>query len=79
MAVNCVSIETRPFAPAMPGDARDAASDIIVTGFGGRVSINGQDMLTIKYSGIDGSVLWQNRYNGPVNSIGQWPWTPSAM
>jgi hypothetical protein len=46
---------------------RDAAGDIIVTGStaGG---ILGADMLTIKYSGADGSVLWQQRYNGPANS-----------
>ena len=25
-------------------------------------------MLTIKYSGSDGSVIWQQRYNGPANS-----------
>jgi hypothetical protein len=45
---------------------RDAAGDIIVTGTtaGG---IIGQDMLTIKYSGADGSVLWQKRYNGLAN------------
>src|SRR5437667_46815 len=24
-------------------------------------------MLTIKYSGADGSVIWQKRYNGPAN------------
>src|SRR5882672_9947091 len=29
--------------------------------------ITGKDMLTIKYSGADGSVLWQKRYNGPAN------------
>ena len=49
---------------------RDAAGDIIVTGTtaGG---IPGQDMLTIKYSGADGSVLWQQRYNGPSNGDDQ--------
>jgi uncharacterized delta-60 repeat protein len=39
----------------------DAAGDIIVTGTAG------SDMLTIKYSGTDGSVLWQQRDNGPAN------------
>ena len=41
---------------------RDAADDIIVTGStaGG---IPRADMLTIKYSGADGSVLWQQHYN----------------
>lgn len=39
---------------------RDAAGDIIVTGTtdGG----TGPDVLTIKYSGTDGAVLWQQRY-----------------
>jgi hypothetical protein len=27
----------------------------------------GADVLTIKYSGADGSVLWQQRYKPPVN------------
>jgi len=39
---------------------RDGAGDIIVTG---AVDF---EMLTIKYSGADGSVLWQRRYNGPA-------------
>ena len=50
---------------------RDAAGDIIVTGVtDGRMDdrITGHDLLTIKYSGADGSVLWQKRYNGPANS-----------
>ena len=44
----------------------DAAGDIIVTG----TTDDGItfDMLTIKYSGADGSVLWQQRYNGPENN-----------
>ena len=46
---------------------RDAAGDVIVTGFTDD-GITGQDMLTIKYSGADGSVIWQKRYNGPANS-----------
>src|SRR5262245_25167102 len=45
---------------------RDAAGDIIVTGTTDD-RIHGRDMLTIKYSGADGSVLWQQRYNGPAN------------
>ncbi len=41
---------------------RNAAGDIVVTG-------NSEgDMLTIKYSGADGTVIWQQRYNGPANS-----------
>ncbi len=45
---------------------RDAADDIIVTGttFVGGTS----DILTIKYSGADGSVLWQNRH-GTTNAF----------
>jgi uncharacterized delta-60 repeat protein len=46
---------------------RDAAGDIIVTGTTDD-GIHGPDMLTIKYSGTDGSVIWQERYNGPANS-----------
>jgi hypothetical protein len=44
----------------------DPAGDIIVTGTtdGGAT---GRDILTIKYSGADGSALWQQRYNGPAN------------
>ena len=38
---------------------RDAAGNIIVAGS------TGHDMLTIKYSGADGSELWQKRYKGP--------------
>lgn len=46
---------------------RDAAGDIIVTGTTDNRT-TGLDMLTIKYSGADGSVLWQQRYNGPANN-----------
>lgn len=46
---------------------RDAVGDIIVVG-STEDGTTGQDMLTIKYSGVDGSVLWQKRYNGPANS-----------
>src|SRR5437867_2505781 len=45
----------------------DAAGDIIVAG-NTDDGITGSDMLTIKYSGADGSVIWQKRYNGPANS-----------
>jgi uncharacterized delta-60 repeat protein len=45
----------------------DAVGDIIVTG-GTYDGITSYDMLTIKYSGADGAVLWQQRYNGPANS-----------
>jgi len=43
--------------------ACDAAGDIIVTGTT-EDGIN-TDMMTVKYSGANGSVLWQKRYNGP--------------
>jgi hypothetical protein len=44
----------------------DAAGDMVVTGTTDN-GITGQDMLTMKYSGADGSVLWQRRYYGPAN------------
>jgi hypothetical protein len=40
---------------------RDAAGHVIVTG------TSGPDMLTLKYSGANGSVLWQRRYDGTAN------------
>ncbi len=46
----------------------DAVGDMIVTGTTDD-RINGLDMLTIKYSGADGTVLWQRRYNGPANGF----------
>jgi hypothetical protein len=48
----------------------DAAGDFIVTGSTDEGN-TGRDMLTIKYSGADGSVLWQRRYNGPANDDDQ--------
>lgn len=46
---------------------RDAAGDIIVTGTTDD-GTSGLDILTIKYSGIDGAVLWTKRYDGPANA-----------
>ena len=46
--------------------ARGAAGDIIVTG-NTVDDLTGSDMLTIKYSGANGSVVWRKRYNGPAN------------
>jgi len=46
----------------------DAAGDLIVTGSTGD-GITRPDMLTIKFSGADGSVLWRKSYNGPANSL----------
>jgi hypothetical protein len=60
---------------------RDAAGDIIVAG-NTHADSTGQDMLTIKYSGADGSVLWQKRYNGPRGATipsKRWRWTTAAM
>ncbi len=45
---------------------RDTAGDIIVAGYAND-GVVGQDMLTIKYSRAEGSVIWQQRYNGPAN------------
>lgn len=45
----------------------DAAGDVVVTGSTDD-GITGRDMLTLKYSGADGSVMWQTRYNGPASS-----------
>jgi hypothetical protein len=39
---------------------RDSASDIIVAGTSDN-NASGPDILTIKYSGVDGSMLWQRR------------------
>ncbi len=43
----------------------DATGDVIVTGT--TSGFQGGDMVTIKYSGSDGSVLWRQRYNSPSN------------
>lgn len=45
---------------------RDAAGNIIVVGFTDD-GVTARDILTIKYSGVDGALLWQRRYNGPRN------------
>src|SRR5215813_781486 len=50
--------------------ASDARGDIIVAGYTDD-RFNGQDILTIKYSGADGSVVWSRRYNGPANGDDQ--------
>ena len=54
---------------------RDAAGDIIVTGSTGLPGTSRHDILTIKYSGADGSVLWQQRYNSSGNTDDR----PSAL
>jgi hypothetical protein len=43
---------------------RDAAGDLIVTGTTDD-NTSAKDILTIKYSGVDGSVIWQRRYSSP--------------
>ena len=45
---------------------RDGAGDFIVTG-SSSIGTSGLDMLTLKYSGASGALLWQKRYNGPAN------------
>jgi hypothetical protein len=44
----------------------DGAGDFIVTGTSAN-GTSGLDMLTLKYSGASGALLWQKRYNGPAN------------
>src|SRR5688572_15871240 len=45
----------------------DKTGDVIVAGYTdeGR---SGSDMLTIKYSGKDGSLIWKRTYDGPAHS-----------
>ena len=43
----------------------DAAGDVLVAGY--TEDGTGSDMLTIKYSGVDGSVIWRARYDGPTH------------
>ena len=52
----------------------DAAGDVIVTGQTDN-GLNGQDIVTIKYSGSNGSVIWQRRYDSGGNAND----TPSAL
>lgn len=45
--------------------ATDATGDLVVTGVtGGGISVT--DMVTIKYSGATGAMLWRQQYNGPA-------------
>ncbi len=53
--------------PAAPAAVTfDHAGDVIVTGS----SYNGtaNDFYTAKYSGVDGTLLWERYYNGPTNN-----------
>jgi hypothetical protein len=49
----------------------DASGDIIVAGSIGAAGslTDSPDMLIVKYSGANGSLIWQKRYNGAANSI----------
>jgi hypothetical protein len=57
-----------------PGDGEDGANamamdksgNVFVTGFSAGLG-SGFDFYTAKYSGLDGSLLWERRYNGPSN------------
>src|SRR5262245_23397491 len=46
--------------------ALDPAGDVVIAGVSAG-GISAQDMLTIKYSGANGTILWQRRYNDPSN------------
>ena len=46
---------------------RDVAGDIIVIG-SSYTGNTATDIVTVKYSGRDGSVIWQRRHDGPANS-----------
>jgi uncharacterized delta-60 repeat protein len=44
----------------------DSRGDVIVAGYTDRGNL-AKDFLTIKFSGTNGSILWERRYNGPLN------------
>lgn len=46
--------------------AVDGSGNVAVTGYCSTPSVS--DCFTAKFSGADGSVIWQKRYNGPGNS-----------
>jgi hypothetical protein len=56
-----------------PADAWDQAASLAVDGAGNVIVTgnswngNNNDFLTLKYAAGDGSVLWERRYNGPMN------------
>lgn len=43
----------------------DSAGNVVVTGY--TEDGTGSDILTIKYSGVDGAVIWRVRYDGPTH------------
>jgi deoxycytidylate deaminase len=49
----------------------DSNGDVIVTGYS--TSTNQRDYYTIKYDGVDGSVIWQVRYNNSAQNGGDEP------
>lgn len=46
--------------------AVDAAGDVYVSG--NSYSGTNQDIYTAKYAAVDGSLIWEKRYNGPANN-----------
>ena len=49
----------------------DSNGDVIVTGYS--TSTNQRDYYTIKYNGVDGTVIWQTRYNNSAQNGGDEP------
>jgi hypothetical protein len=45
---------------------RDRAGNIVVAGVAND-GVHGRDILIIKYSGTDGTILWERRYDGPAH------------
>ena len=54
-------------AALLGGTVTDCAGSFYFTGVAGTVFAPNYDFLTVKYSG-DGTPLWTNRYNGPMNT-----------
>jgi uncharacterized delta-60 repeat protein len=60
------------------GNAEDLATELVTDGAGHVIiagdsndGLTGDDLVIFKYSGADGSLLWQQRYNGPGNGDDQ--------
>jgi hypothetical protein len=54
-------------ASLLGGTVTDCAGSFYFTGVAGTVFAPNYDFLTVKYAG-DGTPLWTNRYNGPMNT-----------
>jgi len=54
------------FAAAM---ALDASGNVVVTGSSRNLPDFSYDYYTAKYAAADGALLWEQRYNGPTNSL----------